>query len=220
MTNSKFELIEASSPHRQSGAVLVLSLVILLIMTLIGTSNMQSSSLQQKMVTNSKLRTETFQVAESALIFAQAKFFSNYSAATFVSTVDGCPVGDATCFDPTCAGGFCYDGEDAGDKQNCKVAKSGVQVFPPFLDESLWEDGSGRFQTAPVVDGTYAGLFKSDPKYIIEFKCYVNRGPGSECATDATGASCRPLFQITTLVEREGEGARVMLSSTFRITTN
>jgi type IV pilus assembly protein PilX len=52
---------------RQRGAVLVVSLLILLIMTMIGVSSLQSSAIEEKMASNSRDRSVGFQSAEVAL---------------------------------------------------------------------------------------------------------------------------------------------------------
>jgi type IV pilus assembly protein PilX len=59
--------------HHQSGAVLIISLVILLLLTLIGASSIQTSNLEEKMAGNLRDRDFAFQAAESALIDAETK---------------------------------------------------------------------------------------------------------------------------------------------------
>lgn len=51
----------------QRGAVLLISLVFLLLLTLSGLSSMQNATLQEKMAGSVKLRNESFQFAEAAL---------------------------------------------------------------------------------------------------------------------------------------------------------
>ena len=53
--------------HRQEGAVLVVTLMILLVVTLLTVSNMRSSILEEKMAGNTNDRNVAFQAAESAL---------------------------------------------------------------------------------------------------------------------------------------------------------
>lgn len=58
------------TPHstkRQQGAVLLISLLVLLVLTLIGLSSLDSSVMEQKMATNAQTATSTFQQAESAI---------------------------------------------------------------------------------------------------------------------------------------------------------
>jgi type IV pilus assembly protein PilX len=56
----------------QSGAVLVISLIMLLLLTLIGVTGMQTTGLEEKMAGNMRDRNLAFQAAESALSAAEA----------------------------------------------------------------------------------------------------------------------------------------------------
>lgn len=56
-----------SFPTQQRGAVLIVALVFLLLLTLIGISSMQNATLQEKMAGSVSLRNTTFQLAEVAL---------------------------------------------------------------------------------------------------------------------------------------------------------
>lgn len=53
--------------HEQKGAVLLVSLMILLVLTLIGVSSLNGSLLEEKMAANSQTSTTVFQSAESAI---------------------------------------------------------------------------------------------------------------------------------------------------------
>ena len=66
--NSRVQLQLASAPpKRQAGAVLIVSLVVLLIVTMIGVSSMRGSVLEEKMAGNVRDRNVAFQTAESAV---------------------------------------------------------------------------------------------------------------------------------------------------------
>ena len=65
--NLKMPLHKAAYQQSQSGAVLVVSLVMLLILTLIGVSGMSSVTLEEKMVSNMQNANKSFQGAEAAL---------------------------------------------------------------------------------------------------------------------------------------------------------
>lgn len=56
-----------SNAAHQSGAVLIISLIMLLLLTLIGASSMQSTSLEEKMAGNIRDENLAFQAAETAL---------------------------------------------------------------------------------------------------------------------------------------------------------
>ena len=57
---------------RQRGAILVVSLLILLVLTLIGISSLDGSVMEEKMASNSQTATATFQKAESSIQEAYA----------------------------------------------------------------------------------------------------------------------------------------------------
>lgn len=80
----------------QSGAVLVISLVMLLLLTLIGTTGMQTTSLEEKMVGNMRDQNNAFQIAETVLRAGEA----------VVQAAVSTTVLDNSC--AACAGGY-YD---------------------------------------------------------------------------------------------------------------
>lgn len=61
-----------SKPQFQSGVVLVVSLIMLLLLTLVGVTGMQTTSLEEKMAGNMRDKNLAFQAAESALKEAEA----------------------------------------------------------------------------------------------------------------------------------------------------
>ena len=65
-------LITSRSAHNQLGAALATSLLMLLILTLIGVSGMQGTILQERMASNTRDRSISFQAAESAIRDAEA----------------------------------------------------------------------------------------------------------------------------------------------------
>lgn len=67
----------------QRGAVLVVSLLILLILTIIGVSSMQSSTLEEKMASNSRDRNVGFQSAEAAIRNAETYIQSLVTTGNF-----------------------------------------------------------------------------------------------------------------------------------------
>lgn len=56
-----------TSKQQQQGAVLLISLLVLLVLTLIGLSSLDGSVMEEKMATNAQTATATFQAAESAI---------------------------------------------------------------------------------------------------------------------------------------------------------
>jgi type IV pilus assembly protein PilX len=64
--NSKKVMLR-SHPAHQSGVVLIVSLIMLLLLTLIGATGMQNTALEEKMAGNMRDKNLAFQAAESAL---------------------------------------------------------------------------------------------------------------------------------------------------------
>lgn len=67
MCNIRLNTNASPALHAQRGAVLIVSLLILLILTVIGVSSMQSSTLEEKMASNSRDRNIGFQSAETTM---------------------------------------------------------------------------------------------------------------------------------------------------------
>ncbi|VAW79504.1 hypothetical protein MNBD_GAMMA15-1214 [hydrothermal vent metagenome] len=76
------------SDKKQSGAALVVSLLILLVMTLLGVSSLQTSTMEEKMAGNTRERQQAFEAAEAAIIGAEL-FVKNNIAVTSNFDTDG-----------------------------------------------------------------------------------------------------------------------------------
>ncbi len=78
--------IQINTAHNQKGIVLIVCLIILVVMTVLGVSTMTSSTLQERMASNSQSMMTTFQATESAVAntLADGTIFS-----TIISTGNG-----------------------------------------------------------------------------------------------------------------------------------
>lgn len=199
-------------PRNQQGAVLIVSLVILLVMTLIGVSSMQSAGMQQKMAGNSTARQVAFSVAEAALAKAEENLVANFDHGTDkAALLQSCSSGSATCYDSTCAGGLCFNGSFAtgDDERACTLTHS---MTPHWVDPDIWGTASTHITYTPEQ------YFNGSAKYIVEFMCYVDKDELSDCSASATDSSgCAALFRITSLAQTSGVSAKVMLQSHVRI---
>jgi type IV pilus assembly protein PilX len=68
--------------RRQRGAVLIISLLILLVMTVLGVASMGTTTLQERMANNNRQQQVAFQAAEAALRTAEAFLAGNVSNIT------------------------------------------------------------------------------------------------------------------------------------------
>lgn len=156
--------------NSQRGSVLLVSLVLLLIVTLLGTAAMQGATLESKMTSNSQARQQAFNSAEAAL--RQAERFIDEGHIDDADLRDGCS--GSYCFNATCNGGFCFEGEFAAATPDnlCSTVDTTSGVAPPAVGVwarsglDVWNN-AGRHRVVSLP----AGL---SGKYIVEFRCFTD----------------------------------------------
>ncbi len=194
---------------RQRGAVLLVSMVLLVVMTLLGLSAMETSGTQMKMVSVSKDRQEAFEYAEQTLGLVEQQIEGGlYNEDNWTDCVSG----SAACFDDTCAGGLCFDGVNTAAMTDVECERDSTTDSPV----SVWDvdanwSSATKHKTVAIAGAT------SNPKYILEFICFVNPGDGSsypELPSDPDDGS--PYFRITARAISDNGKAEVMLQSTYR----
>lgn len=142
----------------QSGAALIMSLLLLTVMTLISVTSMQGTLLEEKMAGNTRDRQLSFQAAEAAIHSGEAFLQANtFNSANYTDT---------------CSNGLCTRREDDATYDSSAAPGNTGWVDPRWdLDGSLnvWADGSGKYREYGTV---LAGTYKK-PRYIIEFAGYI-----------------------------------------------
>lgn len=199
----------------QDGSVLIVALVMLVVITLIGTASMRTSTMELKMVSSQRDRDASFVAAEAALKSAEV-WLDGEGKPNIFQLVNGCAPAD-TCYEKTCAGGLCFDGSfsPGTDKINCTVG--GDNTTPPieFWSDSMrdvWNDDEKH--RSVDVEGVSEKV-----KYIIEFLCYVDTGDGTVFSSLNPNEGL-PLYRITALAEGDAKKSKVMLQSTYRVGSN
>lgn len=81
--------IIAHNPKQQSGTVLAVSLIILLILTILGVSSLSTSSLEEKIAGNFRDREIAFQAAEAALAYAENFAKTSINSTSVFNNTDG-----------------------------------------------------------------------------------------------------------------------------------
>jgi type IV pilus assembly protein PilX len=143
----------AALRQRQRGAVLVIALVMLLILTLVGIAGLRDTQLQERMAGGAQDRERALQAAESALREAEQSIEDG--TADDVSNDYGANYKD-------------YEGADVGDKDDLQRKNSGggfVTEAEYWRDHYDWTGDSGNNST--VSTSTLAGL-NTQPLYVIE----------------------------------------------------
>ena len=185
--------LDIECPAKQSGVVLVVSLVILLLMTLIGVQSISSTSLEEKMAGNYQNSQLSFQAAEAALREAEELVLN-----TQFDWVD---------YSADCTSGLCFD----GTFNDCPVVNPAT---PHWLDfANVWDGSKHRNYT-----GSLAGV-AIQPKYIIEFRCCAATdldAPAPDPATMCASNDWSEIYRITALGYGGTEQARTMLQSIYK----
>lgn len=200
---------------RQSGATLIVSLVILAVITVLGLASIRNSSLELKMSASARDRAVAFQRAEAALNRIERELATKpppYRKSHFMPTCNG-----DKCFKPDCPKGLCFAGDfdGASSTTQCKTVKTGEERKEFWKDKDIWKENGGHL-TLPVAKTSDAATAE-DVKYIIEFMCFVPRTEQVISSDSKEGETDVPLFQITVKAQGEASRSTVMLQSTFRI---
>lgn len=184
--------------QNQNGALLVITLIMLVIISMLGMSTMGTTGLEMQMSNNSRNQQASFEAAEYTLSWVE----NNIQETSFTNanlTNSNC---GAICFDDTCTGGYCFRGVDADSWNQCEIDDSDPD---PYTEVDIWDDSSyHRTLTIPNTSIT--------AKYIIEFRCYTSLDPTLEM--DVTNFT--RVFRITAYTVGEGGRARTMLRSTMK----
>tara|TARA_R110001592_G_scaffold263050_1_gene528395 strand:- start:1869 stop:2423 length:555 start_codon:yes stop_codon:yes gene_type:complete len=93
------------SPSRQSGAALLVALIMLLVSTMIGVASIRGTTMNEKMSSNMYDRSLSTQGAEAALLAGEAALLANPAIAIDCTAVDAeCPPTPTTTFTSTTTG--------------------------------------------------------------------------------------------------------------------
>lgn len=182
---------------------LVVSLFFLLIITLGAVSAMKITGVDERMTANYRDRQVTFQIAEAALVEAEAWVENNDFPIT--DLYDGCTGNN--CFNANCLNGLC-DTKTFSASSDCTVTAD----TPWSNNLNVWE--SGRYRTVNITFGSES----VSAKYIVEFRCYIpyDLENNPEPSDTPPSANWSEYYRITVLSEGGTDGSRVMLQSTYK----
>lgn len=197
---------------KQQGVILVVSLIILLVVTLLGTAAMQGTGLEFRMAKNTQQRQAVFQATETALRrIEQGLDDTPYSKTQLDS--NNCPSGTATCFDDTCAGGLCFFGDNTGNQAACNPLSGAINAVPIWSAKRstiVW-DTPAMYRTFTAKElNTDTGAVDVSVDYIIEFICFADTFLGT-VATDSGDA----FYRITARGKSSNGRVKVMLQTTY-----
>lgn len=174
------------SCRQQRGAVLMVSLMLLLIMTLLGLAAMNTTTMEEKMASNNQVRQQSFQGAETALRDAEAWLAANVNT-----------VADLAQFNGT-------NGLFALERPT-----PGAPLAPPtfdIFDDTVWPlNGTQSLNLLPN---------QTRPRYIIEYLGKFGTG-GAPLDPNAAPTPARYAFRITAIGWGTDDTARFLAWSHF-----
>lgn len=130
----------------QSGAVLMVSLVILLVLTLIGITSMSSTIQEEKMAGGVRNQNLAFQAAEAALRDGEA----------WIRAQNPMPNAVSTCSSPPCL-----------------VVELGTLGDLAAQNDTWWNSNAREYGTTGTQE--IVGV-SGDPRYVVEFRTFLNTG--------------------------------------------
>jgi type IV pilus assembly protein PilX len=187
--------------NRETGAVLVTAMLLLLVMTIIGVSATSTTVMQEKMSSNTRQSKIAFQAAEVALRSGEDLFASGFGAGSTALTRNNL--------------GTLFNGTDPGLYSRLTTTEIGVDLVSfDVYDPSLW-NGANSIQGQAIL----ASLSNAPPapRFIIEYVGRIGDLPTSYTIPDAR----KYAFRITAIgwgQELDAAGNRIsrVLSSTFK----
>lgn len=170
----------------QQGSVLIIALIVLLVLTLIGISGIQTNVMEVRMAGNLHERVTAFQAAEAGLRDGEADVASNYSLSTVFST--------------SCSSG------------RCEPVTSGTDVW---LDSSKvnWDAGTNTINYSAFTSATTLP-YSQQPRYIVERLQVVDRTGSLKRGFGQTNTS--QWYRITAVGYSENGRAEAMVQSVYR----
>jgi len=178
-----------STPREERGAVLIAALVLLVVLTLLGLSAMQNTTLEERMAGNLRSENAAFQAAETALRAGES-----WIGALFVK-----PVADANGSN----GVWLLDAPDADADDD--------QAWWRQRDASWWSSYADAVGTSTLAYGPDLNLDVL-PRYLIEERGVVRDTLNLGQQNDFVG---RPYYQITARGTGMGGQPAVILRSTY-----
>ncbi len=176
-------------PHqrvrREQGAVLIIGLVFLLVLTMLGISAMSINTLEERMAGNSRDLNLAFQAAESGLRDAELDILTN--------------IGPASGFDASCTNGLCLPPSSS----------------TPLAQSIDWSDASITREYGAYTGTGPLKLVSSQPRYLIELLPALPASPGQSIATGIKPASGGVAYRISALGVGGRSESRVILQSLF-----
>lgn len=201
----------------QSGATLIVALVLLVIVTLLGAAGMRGTTLEMKMIASSRDRAMAFEAAESTLKEVEQALIANPPTLESMTTK----------FTANCTNGFCFDGEYVATDpyQSCRIYSNGATDLTPFwAREAFWENTNthGVNADVKVADGANDAVRTISTRFMVEFMCFTLKEQGLKGTIDDKESGddfliYMPIYRITAIAGGLGGRSEVMTQTMVKV---
>lgn len=176
----------------QTGAVLVVSLIILTVMTLIGITAMQTTILQERMAGNSRDLNMAFEAAEAA----------NREGENWISGLNTIPDPNAVCTPPDCV----WNNENGAP---ALYVATGASFY---TDDILWASARESSHVNPNNEPALEGV-KTLPRFVIEFT--EHRRDSQNLGQQQDLQNSRSVYRVTSRGTGGTDASRAFVQSNF-----
>ncbi|WP_108123888.1 pilus assembly PilX family protein [Saccharospirillum mangrovi] len=197
------------SPDQQQGAVLILALILMVVLSVAGTAAMQLARLELQLGGSVGELSHSRQWVEAALLQLE----NDIVAGDFEVNPAGelCRVASSDCYREVCANGRCFFGNyviDADQPDQCLLPPS-LDKNEIFQDRSVWQD-SNRHQRIDIE--VEAGGETVPVLALVEWRCFtpLNSHDASNQEHRFDSAYWQPLFRLTAYTSGRNGEARLM----------
>lgn len=152
--------MNARIQRQARGSVLIVALVILLVLTLLGISGMNTTTLQERMVGNLQEGLSSFQAAEAGLRYGEVEALQEvFGAAAFVSD---------------CTNGLCQPADPATDSYDVWVQLASLVVWD--ASDAAADVNTRQYGDVAAIGNDLLQDVSRQPAYILEKLYVVERG--------------------------------------------
>ena len=207
--------------HQQTGATLIVALVLLVIVSLFGIAGMRGTTLEMKMIASARDRAIAFEAAESTLRQVEKNIID---APPTLAQIKEFPVGCVSAEDSS-QKGFCFGGdfELESPYSTCSILPDDTtEVVNIWASQDNWERGNFAVENVPVSQSGEGDAKMLETKFFVEFMCFTLKESGLQATLDDKENGdgdliYMPMYRITALAEGPGRRARVMSQAMVKV---
>ena len=187
-----------ASPRRQSGVVLFIALMFLVLMTILGFSLYSLTDTGERTSRNFRDADLAFQAAEAALRDAEKRIAGTWSDPVYPVSIDA--------FDSSCTGGLCESGAASGAATISNLITNGIEIGQCGTSGGCDGLGNGTSTGTPSISGV-----ATQPRYLIQIASSASLTPPGTSLIEEVRINPAILYRITALGTGSSATTHVLL---------